>query len=161
MIGNIRLQLTLSKEVLHKLEVVRDLRTLSSHEETLRQFVKLKMLGLSSLQRNLAKQESRLLWPREGNAATIFFHERANARCRKNHIRSLEHDGRVVISEGKAEVVFSYFDSVLGTPSTRPNTIALELLDLTRLDPAGMDQRFMEEEVWSVIQAVPPDKAPG
>jgi hypothetical protein len=33
-------------------------------------------------------------------------------------------------------------------------------LDLPRSDLAGITDRFIEEEVWSVIKALPPDKAP-
>jgi hypothetical protein len=49
------MQLAVEKEVLHQLEVVRDFRTLAVHEENIRQFVKLKMLGLASLQCSLAR----------------------------------------------------------------------------------------------------------
>jgi predicted transcriptional regulator len=64
-IGNIRLQLMLAREVLHLLEVAEDSRPLVPHEESLRQFVKLESLRLASLERTLARQESRLLWIRK------------------------------------------------------------------------------------------------
>jgi hypothetical protein len=34
-------------------------------------------------------------------------------------------------------------------------------LDLTRLDLSQLGERFTEEEVWTIIRALPPDKAPG
>jgi hypothetical protein len=61
-IGNIRMQLAVVKEVLHQLEVKLDYRLLATHEENIKQFVKLKTLGLASLQCNLVRQESRILW---------------------------------------------------------------------------------------------------
>jgi hypothetical protein len=48
-VGNIRLQLVVAMEVLHPLEAVCDTKSLAVHEESLRQWVKLKTLGLSSL----------------------------------------------------------------------------------------------------------------
>jgi hypothetical protein len=52
---DIRLQLEVDKEVLHRLEQARDLRPLASHEEALRHLAKLKTLGLASLQRSIAR----------------------------------------------------------------------------------------------------------
>jgi hypothetical protein len=117
-IDSTRQQLALAKEVLQQLEGDRDSRQLASHEESLWQFVKLKSLGLASLQRTVARQESRLLWLWEGDAATKFFHAHANTHRHKNFIRALEHEGRSVASkEGKAEVAFNYFDEMLGAAS--------------------------------------------
>jgi hypothetical protein len=48
-IGNVRVQLELPKEVVHRLEMARDRRVLLAHEEALRQLLKLKSLGLPSL----------------------------------------------------------------------------------------------------------------
>jgi hypothetical protein len=69
-IGNVRMQLEVAKEVVHRLEMARDRRTLAAHEESLRQRLKLKSLSPSSLQRSITHQESRLLWPSEGDAFT-------------------------------------------------------------------------------------------
>jgi hypothetical protein len=73
-ISRIHLQLEISKELLHRLEIAMDSRPLAQHEEDLHRFVKLKSLALSSLQRTVARQESRLLWLREGDAPMRFFH---------------------------------------------------------------------------------------
>jgi hypothetical protein len=106
-------------------------------------------------------KESQLLWLRKGDAATKFFHAHANDRRCKNFIRSLEHEGRSAASEeGKAEVMFNYFDEVLGAAPSRSTSIALEHLGLLCLDLAGLVERFTEEEVWGVIRALLPDKAP-
>jgi hypothetical protein len=56
-----------------------------------------------------------------------------------------------VSEESKAEAAFSYFNEVLGKPPLHSNMISLELLDLPRLDLAGMGERFIEEEIWSNI----------
>jgi hypothetical protein len=126
-IGNVRVQLEVAKEVVHRLEMARDRRQLATHEEELRQHLKLKPLGLASLQRTIAQQESRLLWLSEEDAPTKFFHCHANARQRNNHIHSLVHEGQTLVAEDrKAEVTFEFFDEILGTSATRSNAINLE-----------------------------------
>jgi hypothetical protein len=160
-VGNVRLQIELAKEVAHRLEVARDRRQLATHEEGLRKFLKLKSLALASLQRTIARQESRILWLSEGDASTKFFHIHASARRRRNFIRTLEVGEQVLVDEGrKAEAVYSFFDAVLGTTPLRANSINLELLDLPSLDLHGLGNRFTEEEVLHVIRSLRPDKAP-
>jgi hypothetical protein len=82
MVGNIHVQLKVAKEVVAKLEVARDCRQLAVHEEALHCQMKLKSMGLSSLQRTIAEQESRIWWLSEGDAPTKFFHVQASARQR-------------------------------------------------------------------------------
>jgi hypothetical protein len=79
-IGNIRMQLELAKEVVLRLEIARDRCVLSGLEESLRQELKLKSLGLASLRHTITQQESHLLWLKEGDAPTQFFHAHANVR---------------------------------------------------------------------------------
>jgi hypothetical protein len=89
-----------------------------------------------------------------------FFHAHANARRRRNFIRSVTQDGEVLVSKDrKVEAFFSFYDELLGAPAgTR--TINLDVLDIPRLDLSHLGQRFMKEEVWAVIRALPADKAP-
>jgi hypothetical protein len=71
-----------------------DSRLLSPEERALRHLLKKKLLGLASLERTLARQRSRLLWLREGDTCTHFFHTHASHRRRKNFIEHLLVDGR-------------------------------------------------------------------
>jgi hypothetical protein len=118
-------------------------------------------MGLCSLQRTVARQESRLLWLREGDVPTKFFHTQANGRRWRNHIHSLEHDRQQLTSEaGKAEVTFQFFDGLMGTPAIHSNSITLEELDLSCLQLSELGDRFTEDKVWNVIHSLPLDKAP-
>jgi hypothetical protein len=102
--------------------------------------MKLKSPGLASLQCTITCQESRMLWLKEGDTLTRFFHIHANAcRCRR-FIHALEHEGRTLVSEAsKGDTIFSFFDAVLGASAQCPHTIELRLLDLPphRLVRAG------------------------
>jgi hypothetical protein len=61
-LGNVSLQLTLANEIVSRLAAAGDHRHLGAHDVFLRKELKLKALGLSSLQRTIARQESRILW---------------------------------------------------------------------------------------------------
>jgi hypothetical protein len=62
----------MAQEVVIRLECARDRRNLAPHEEELRQGLKLKSLGLASLQRTIARHESRLLWLSDRDMPTCF-----------------------------------------------------------------------------------------
>jgi hypothetical protein len=101
--------------------MAQDRRALANHEEALWREMKLKVLGLSSLQWTIVRQESRLLWISEGDASTRFFHAHASGWHRGKHIRSLRQDGgqTLIDEESKAAAAFAYFDSILGTLAQR------------------------------------------
>jgi hypothetical protein len=79
-VGNIKLQLEMAKEILHRLEIARDSQKLSDIEDWLRKKLKLHCLGLASLERTIARLWSRILYLREGDANTAFFHQQARYR---------------------------------------------------------------------------------
>jgi hypothetical protein len=107
--------------------------------------MKLKSLGLSSLQWTIAHQESCLLWLSEGDAPTKLFHIHANARERKIFIWSLDYDGQHLVSEeSKAEMVFQFFDEIMDRPVDRSHSINLELLDLPQLELSEPSNHFSE-----------------
>lgn len=85
-VGNIRLQLDMAKEILHRLEIARYVRGLSPGEEWLRQKLKQHSLGLASLERTVARLRSRILYLREGGGQTLpsFTSKLATAR-KKNY----------------------------------------------------------------------------
>jgi hypothetical protein len=71
-------------------------------------------------------------------------------------------NGEVFLSEDhKADAIFHYFDEVLGSSLSRLNSINLDLLDLPCMDPSRLGARFTEDKVWTVIRALPLDKARG
>jgi hypothetical protein len=64
----------MAREVILCLDEAQESRTLSSQEFELCKSLKLRMLGLASLARTIARQRSRLLFLGEGDANTKFLH---------------------------------------------------------------------------------------
>jgi hypothetical protein len=61
----------------------------------------------------------------------------------------------------KAEIAFTYFDAILGTPPMTSAAINLNALGIPKINVAHLEKRFFEAEVWEVIKSLPLDKAPG
>jgi hypothetical protein len=161
-IGSIKMQIILATEVILRLDVAMDSHLLSPEERALRHLLKKKLLGLASLERTLARQRSRLLWLREGDACTHFFHTQASHQRRKNFIGHLLVDNRRVTDHvDKAEAVDSFFGELLGSSVDRPFSLDLDFLGIPSLDLWQIDGEFSVEEVWKAVKDMPLDKCPG
>jgi len=93
-VGNVNARLGLAREVLHRLEMAQDIRSLSREELWLWGQLKQHCLVLASLQRTVARLRSRIQFPK-GDANTQFFHRQACYRKKRKFISKLEEDGRV------------------------------------------------------------------
>ena len=160
--GNVKLQLEITKEILHRLEIARDSRDLSEREENFRKKLKLHCLGLASFERTIARLRSRILYLCEGDANTSFFHQQARFRKKTNFIAKLQVGEQIIIDqEGKQEAVLQFYENLLGTAEVRDHTIDLEALGLQRHDLSVLEEPFSEEEVWTTVKNMPLDQAPG
>lgn len=122
----------------------------------MRKMLKVRVLGLASLLHTMARQRSRLLFLAEGDANTKFFHLMACHRKRSNYIHSLCVEGTEVVRyEAMAQALFQYYDHVLSSNFVRSRRIDLSLIGLPSADLSGLEMRFTEEEVWSVISELP------
>jgi hypothetical protein len=150
------MQILLATEVILRLDVAMDSRLLSTEERALRHLLKKKLQGLASLERTLACQRSRLLWLREGDACTRFFHTHASHRRRKNFIGHLMVDNRRVTDNAdKAEAVDSFFEGLLGTSADRPFSLDLDYLGIPSIDLRQIDGEFFVDEVRRPSRACP------
>jgi hypothetical protein len=106
--------LLLAREVVLQLERAQDRREFSPKEAAMRQQLKGLCLGLSSLERTIARQRSRITYLKDGDANTRFFHLHASYLKRKNSIGSLEADGvRVTEHEAMAALLQRYYEQLL------------------------------------------------
>ena len=72
-IGSVRLQLAVARVVILRFDTEEEHRQLQQWELELRRKLKFRVLGLASLARSIARQRSRVLYLREGDANTRFF----------------------------------------------------------------------------------------
>ena len=84
--------------------------------------------NLLSLEEISWRQKSRMLWIKEGDDNTKFFHKVANSRRRFNHLSTLEVDGVIYEEESEvaAQVVNFYKNLYKETEEWRPFVEVLE-----------------------------------
>ncbi|KAM0857912.1 hypothetical protein ACQ4PT_048153 [Festuca glaucescens] len=161
-VGNIRMQIECAKELIYRFDVTQESRPLSPLEGWFRRELKKKFLGLCSLQRTIARQRSRILWLKEGEANTKFFHLHANHRRRKNFISQISHNGDILVDQNLIEDAFAnHFEDVFSAPADRDFSLNLDALGLPRFELSHLDAEFSEEEVLAAIKDMPSDRAPG
>jgi hypothetical protein len=99
----------------------------------------------------------------EGDANTKFFHLQACHRNRKNHIPSILHEGSwFSANEAKSELIYSYYNGILGPWDPFQCQHSIELGDLLpQLDLSTMDACFTKQEVCDTIKEMSHDRAPG
>jgi hypothetical protein len=94
-----------AREVVFKLDQAQERHALSAVELELRTELKFKCLGLASLSCTIARQWSRILFLKEGDVNTGFFHLQACHRGRKNFIEQRQHQGLPWCSPGPSLVL--------------------------------------------------------
>lgn len=145
-VGSVRLQLFMARELIAQLDAAQEPRSLTDEEWAMRADLKRKSLGLASLARTITWQRARIRYLEDGDANTKFFHLQACHRSRKNYIPSLKHEGTwFSAEEAKADLIFSYYNGILGTPFQRQHSIHLDdllpQLDLQASTPASRRRR--------------------
>jgi hypothetical protein len=152
----------MSNEILHSLEVARDSRDLSYHEEWLRRKLKHHSLGLASLERTMARHRSGLNWLKEEDTNTTYFHHHSRYRKRKKIIGILKVEDRIVVDQAeKKQSVWNFYNNLLGVAASREFTLNLGVFHRPANNLEVFDHGFSEEEVWNTIKSIPSDKAPG
>jgi len=115
-IGGIREQLLMARELVLRLDGAQERRQLSEEELRLRKRMKMRCLGLSSLERTMARQRSRVRQLREGDANTAYFHLIARGRKRKSFIPALTVHGQMIADQaGMQQALHDHFAAVFGT----------------------------------------------
>jgi hypothetical protein len=163
-IGNLKLQIAMANILIHCFDKAQDSRLLTPGEWWLRRTLKQTVLGLSSLERTMARQRSRVRWLKEGDANTRLFHAVANGRRARNFIPSIKHNDELITDQSAIQNLFDdAYRGLLGQVQNRDFTLDLQALGLPDMSEHLQDlgNIFSEEEVWQVIKELPADKAPG
>lgn len=95
-VGHFKAQLENAREIIHQLEIARDIRALSQLEAWLLSALKKLSLALSSLLRSVARIRSRITWLKCGDANSNLFHLHAKHRKQKNFIAMLKKENQVI-----------------------------------------------------------------
>jgi hypothetical protein len=161
-VDNVKHQLLAAKEIMHQLEIAGDSRILSSLEDWLRRRLKFHSLALSSLERTKARSRNGLNWLKEGDANTSFFHQQVRYRKKKIFIGKLKVADRILVEqEEKQEVVWNFYNNLLGTVAHRNCSLNLAAFHIPTKNLEQLERDVTEEEVWATIKSIPSDKAPG
>jgi hypothetical protein len=75
------MELHMANEIIQHLNLAQENKQLSTEEFWLRMG-----LSVATIERSRRRQASRLVWFKEGDACTRFFHLRANGQAKKNYI---------------------------------------------------------------------------
>ena len=138
----------MAHEVIRLMDAAMDQRPLSDAEFWLRRQLKKKILGLASLQRTIARQQSRLLWLKEGDANTGFFQSYASARRRRNHIFKLQKEGsEATTQQAMDELAVDHFGKLIGIPGQRQHCLNLQHLDLPHVDTVHLERDFSDNDI--------------
>ncbi|KAG2650224.1 hypothetical protein PVAP13_1NG173519 [Panicum virgatum] len=157
-----KLKLHMALEVIHRLDIAQESRPLADAELLLRKGLKRQVLGYAVVERSRKRQASRITNLKEGDANTRFFHLKANARRRKNHIQRLQVNGGWAIThEEKAILINDHFTEVMSTPPEATLDFNWDLLNIPRYNLNHLEESFSEEEVRQAILQLPSEKAPG
>jgi mannosylglycoprotein endo-beta-mannosidase len=144
------------------LDLALESRGLSEAEAELRRRMKMRCLGLSSLERTMARQRSRIRHLSEGDANTAYFHLIARGRRRRSAITSLIVDGHTVSGhEGMEHAMYDHFSRVFGTAVHSGMTLNFDSLAVPSLSFEELDANITEDETRRAIQELPADRAPG
>ena len=76
----------------------------------------IRLTYITSLERMIARQRSRVRWIKEGDANTKLFHAIANGRRTKNFIPALKHGEEIIMDQSrKEEVFFDMYNNLVGS----------------------------------------------
>jgi hypothetical protein len=120
-------------------------------------------LGLSSLERTIARQRLRIRFLADGDANTKYFHLLARGRKRRNNIvRIKDGNGNICTSWEEMEAaIHEHFQNVFGTPGSGAVTFDYSAVGIVPLDLSSLELPFTEEEVLAAVRDTPSDRAPG
>ena len=109
------------------------------------------------------KQKSRELWLKDGDRNTSYFHKMANAHRRRNCLRKISINGKMLEKEAEIKVgLIDAFKNLLSAPSEwRPSLPDLSFNEIGLEAASKLEEVFSKEEIWMAISKLNGDKAPG
>ena len=148
---------------MHELETAGERRELADIEKSERLWL------INDLETNIYleeicwRQKSRVIWLKEGDKNTKYFHKVANSHRRHNSIRNLSIHGVLTSDQEaiKAEVLGFYQHLYIEDTNCRPFLDGLSFSLISPEEAAWLERPFEEEEISNVVSNMNGDKAPG
>ena len=109
------------------------------------------------------RQKSRELWLKDGDKNMGYFHKMANAHRRRNCLRKIIINGKMIEKEAEIKVgLIEAFKNLLSAPSEwRPSLPDLSFNEIGLEAASKLEEAFSEEEIWTAISGLNGDKALG
>jgi hypothetical protein len=146
---------------LNALDCLEEERGLIS-EEKLQKTVVISELEHATLQEEISwRQKSRVLWLKEGDKCTKFFHWVANLNKRYNFIESLSVNGSVSSDQPIIrDSIVQFYKALFTEPySWRPRLDDLDFNSIDAAEASSLELPFEEREVFEVVKGMNRDKA--
>ncbi|KAM0921177.1 hypothetical protein ACQ4PT_007069 [Festuca glaucescens] len=148
-VGNIRDQILMANEIIFRLDAAQDTRQLNTPELWLRRKLKLRVLGLASLERTIARQRARIAGVKEGDANPLFFRIHASSHRRRTFCARLRDDDRAATEqEDKEDLAATFFTRLLGQATPRAHDIDLEVAGRPRDVQPILDRLANKLALW-------------
>jgi hypothetical protein len=150
-------------EELQAFDAIEESRALVEEELQKKTEIVIEIERCSLLEEVSWRQKCRVLWLKEGDKCTKFFHSIANSNRRFNSIDSLLIGD--TLSSNKTEIgdhVVEFYQKLFHEPSRwRPRVDGISFDSISDSDASWLERAFEEEEVKKVVSALNGDKAPG
>jgi hypothetical protein len=145
------------------LDLKESLGGLSPFERDQRGAYILELEKLAHLEEISWRQKSRVLWLKERDNNTKFFHQMANSNRRRNFMEKVDVDGIVLDTDSDIrERVVQFHESLYQEKEPwRPTIEGLDFSMISDVDKNLLERRFDKEEILQVITDLQGDKSPG
>ncbi|KAH0658710.1 hypothetical protein KY289_027458 [Solanum tuberosum] len=161
--GNLGLQRKKLLEQLAEMDMERENIVLTEEEITKKAAVLLEYEDLIKKEEIAWRQRSRILWLKEGDKNTKFFHKMAKSHRRYNNIDQLMIQGEVTHEPAEIEgEIITYYKKLYTEPIPwRPTHQYAICPIITEEEKMALQGRFEENEVLTCLKLCAADKAPG
>jgi hypothetical protein len=148
---------------IQQLDALEESWSLTVEERTYREDCRGELHKVMDLDEISWHQKSRVLWLKEGDRNTKFFHRMANSHRRNNFIGCLNVEGTLTSDPKEVEegIVQYYKQLYCETISWRPTLIDLSFQTLVSEEANNLVLPFGEDEVLEAVRCMSGDKAPG
>jgi hypothetical protein len=150
-------------EELQALEAIESSRALVEEERIKKTEIASEIERCSLLEEVSWRQKSRVMWLKEGDKCSKFFHSIANSNRRYNFIDSLLIEDTLSSNQSDiGEHVVEFYKKLFSEPfQWRPKVDGLSIDSILESEARWLERAFEEEEVRKVVLAMNGDKALG